>query len=192
MMAGGYFLLEAVSEKLEERAPGSIRAVKSRWKWENSDLAQRIAGTRDKRSRDYRNAMRRVRSAEKRGAMTPEIRRAVQAEARMRGWRRLRRRGTVRFAVTAGEYRVSARIFKIGKYMRFGSDSPIRGSEFAPVVDALQDAENARLAGDDAAAEAALDNANAALEEVLSAAYGMDGGSLAHFTAVDELEITLR
>jgi hypothetical protein len=34
--------------------------------------------------------------------------------------------------------------------------------------------------------------ANAALEEVLSAAYGMDGGSLAHFTAVDEIEITLR
>jgi hypothetical protein len=192
-MAGNrYHLLEAVSAQLEERTPGSLRAAKSRWKLGNTDIAQRIAGTSDKSAPEYRNALRRIRYAEKRGGITAEIRAVLESEARTRGWKRLRRHGTAVFVVTKGTYQVSSRVFKVGKYMRFGSDKPIGGARFDGVVREMAEAELAHLTGDSAGADAALERANSELEEVLSEAYGMDGGSVAHFTSVEGMDFKLR
>ena len=186
-------LLAKVSERLAAHAPGSIGAAKSRWKWTNPDLAMRMAGTRDKKSREYKNAMRRVQRAEKSGKMSPEIKKILNSEAQQRGWKRARRHGLNNLTVKTGRYWVSdpkRLLDRLGDGFR--ALEPIGGARFAPVVEALEEARLAEMTGDPDGAAAALANANDALEEILSEAYGMAGGQVAHFTEVGEVDLTIR
>ncbi|WP_331728322.1 hypothetical protein OG590_40525 (plasmid) [Streptomyces goshikiensis] len=186
-------LLQKITEKISGRAPASFESAKKRWKWGNGEVAARIAGTTDKKSREYKNAIRRVQRAAKAGKMTPEIKKVLKGEASKRSWNRIRRHGVSKLTIKSGSYWVS-NADRLNK--KFGDGfralDPIGGAQFAPVVEALEAARIAEMTGDSAEAAAQLDNANALLEEIASEAYGMAGGQVAHFTEVGDIEITIR
>lgn len=186
-------LLDKVSERLAANSPRSIGAAKSRWKWGNPELAAQMAGTRDKSSREYKNAIRRVQRAEKSGKVTAEIRKILNSEAEKRAWNRARRHGVSQLSITSGRYWVSDPTKLLGQLGDgFRALDPIGGARFAPVIEALEEARAAEMTGDTAGAEQARTNANDLLEEIVSEAYEMAGGQVAHWEEVGEVDITLR
>lgn len=192
-MARNPELIKKVTGKLSGRAPGSLESAKKRWQWSNPDIAQKLSGTSDKKSREYKAAIRRVQRAEKAGKLTPEIRQVLQGETERRSWDRIRRHGISKLTIGSGSYWVSSPdklIATMGDGFR--ALDPIGGAAFAPVVDALAAARLAMMTGNPEEAEEHMANANDALEEIVSDAYGMAGGSVAHFTEVGDIEITIR
>lgn len=192
-MARAPKLFQKISEKLGRRAPASIESAKKRFGWGNSEIAQKISGTSDKRSREYKNAMRRIQRAAQAGKVTPEIKKALNGEAERRAWKRVRRHGVSRIVIKSGTYWVSSDK-RLNKKMGdgFGGKNPIGGARFAPVIEEIEAARIAEMTGNPEEAAEHIQNANDLLEELVSESYDMAGGQVAHFTEVGELDIDIR